>query len=244
MVEATVTAKTGTKLSHEAHNVSPLRRNDTAKTSAQELLFFMTSGDDSLKHLMSSKSTTWRPGLAFSAAENFSTTSHWQDKHWLSLPPRDKDLSRGPMYSHTWKSSTLRRFPCKVSIRRLLATGLSVSSCINSRALLWRYNSLRDLSSPNSSPLPRLLSLLSSKWRTCNSLRPWKVWFVNTDTLLSFKYSEVKCFLPMNSSLINASLSNLLPSYNKMQYVSTYLYCKTRRPLFRDLWSTMGLSMK
>ena len=69
-VEATVTAKTGTKLSHEAHKVSPDRK-ETASTSAQELaLFFMVS----LKHLMSS--SILRPGLAFKAEENFSTKSH------------------------------------------------------------------------------------------------------------------------------------------------------------------------
>ena len=74
IVEATVTAKTGTKLSQLAHKDPLLRRNETAKTSAQ-VLFFMKCGDDSLKHLMSSKSTTLRPGLAVNAAENFANTS-------------------------------------------------------------------------------------------------------------------------------------------------------------------------
>ena len=73
IVEATVTAKTGTKLSHEAHNVSP-ERKETARTSAQELtLFFRVSS----KHLIPFWSSIFRLGLAFKAELNFSTKSHW-----------------------------------------------------------------------------------------------------------------------------------------------------------------------
>ena len=99
MVEATVTAKTGTKLSQEAQSVSPLPpRNETAKTSAQALLFLRVS----FRHWTLSTSFILRPGLAFSAASSFSTKSHWQ-VHWLSR--RDKDRSWGPIYSQTWKST-------------------------------------------------------------------------------------------------------------------------------------------
>ena len=73
MVEATVTAKTGTKLSQEAQSVSPLPpRNETAKTSAQALLFLRVS----FRHWTLSTSFILRPGLAFSAASSFSTKSH------------------------------------------------------------------------------------------------------------------------------------------------------------------------
>ena len=165
--DATVTAITGNRLSHE--NVPlliPLFRNDTANTSAQFVIVEFCKVW--LKHWMSCESMILRLGLFLRELLNFSTNSHWQSH---KLAPKDTDLNLGPIKSHTWKS-TFSLFPCNVRIWRLDTKGLKVDSCINSKALLCRYSSLRDVSSSNSCPSSNLLRPLSSKCKTSNSVKP------------------------------------------------------------------------
>ena len=184
--------------------------NDTAKTSAHDELNFPISVQvPSPLHLSSPKSSTLILPWYFRTDDcTFCTNSQSQVQGFEANVNVLKVSPETDIKSQIGKDTMRLLF--SVSTRRL-TNGVKVVAAMLVSSLPWRCRSWSEIKSENSPPV-RLTRLLNSRWRTLSSLRPLNVWLLISMILLEFRNREVRCFRPMNSSLLSAFLAKLFPS--------------------------------
>ncbi len=120
--------------------------------------------------------------------------AHSQDQ---GLPDSDRDVRLGDDDSCQMGKLDRWLFPIFSTLR--LVSGAKVSGWTKVSWLCDRSSSVSDVKAMNSPPL-KVLIKLCSRCSTFSSVSPSKVLLLSMVTLLEFKYSSLKCFLPMNVS--------------------------------------------